>query len=148
MYSLTVKSKVFQILTYIRHKRPNERYRNTVKDSFVYRIPLPRMKPHTAGLDDTAIPHIKIKITEIPLEKKKKPSILQYNTVNPHVPLSCWRCLRRGFVNRIKISEPFSMHRIGFIAHLMINENHHHARCCHLYIKQLVIHTMSSAFIS
>ena len=25
-------------------------------------------KPHTAGLDDTAIPHIKIKITEIPLE--------------------------------------------------------------------------------
>ena len=34
---------------------------------------------HTAGLDDSAIPHIKIKITEIPLEKK----------VN--VPLlSCW----------------------------------------------------------
>ena len=30
------------------------------------------------------------------------------------------------------------MHRIGFIAHLMINENHHHARCCHLYINQLV----------
>ena len=23
-------------------------------------------KPHTAGLDDTAMPHIKIKITEIP----------------------------------------------------------------------------------
>ena len=85
MYSLTVKSKVFQILTYIRHKRPNERYRNTVKDSFVYRIPLPRRKPHTAGLDDTAIPHIKIKITEIPLEKKKN-SILQYNTVNPMSP--------------------------------------------------------------
>ena len=27
-------------------------------------------KPHTAGVNDTAIPHIKIKITEIPLEKK------------------------------------------------------------------------------
>ena len=37
-------------------------------------------KPHTAELDDTAIPHVKIKITEIPLEKKP-------NTLNPHVPL-------------------------------------------------------------
>jgi len=26
-------------------------------------------KPHTTGLDDAAIPHIKIKITEIPPEK-------------------------------------------------------------------------------
>ena len=25
---------------------------------------------HTAGLDDTSIPHIKIKITEIPVEKQ------------------------------------------------------------------------------
>ena len=40
-------------------------------------------KPHTAELDDPAIPHVKIKITEIPHEKKA-----QYrNTVNPHVPL-------------------------------------------------------------
>ena len=37
-------------------------------------------KPHTTGLDDTAIPHIKIKITEITLEK-------ELNTGNPHVPL-------------------------------------------------------------
>ena len=28
-------------------------------------------KAHTAGLNDTAIPYFKIKITEIPLEKKK-----------------------------------------------------------------------------
>ena len=28
-------------------------------------------KPYTAGLDDTVIPHIKIEITKIPLEKKK-----------------------------------------------------------------------------
>ena len=27
-------------------------------------------KPNTAGLDDTAIQHINIKITEMPLEKK------------------------------------------------------------------------------
>ena len=47
-------------------------------------------KPHTAGLDDTAIQHIKIKITEIPLEWKKA----QYrNTVNRHVPLP----IRYGF---------------------------------------------------
>ena len=32
-------------------------------------------KPQTAELDDTAIPHITIKITELPLEKS---SILQY----------------------------------------------------------------------
>ena len=36
--------------------------------------------PHTAGLNDTAIPHFKIQITEIPLEKK-------LNTVSPHFPL-------------------------------------------------------------
>ena len=34
-------------------------------------------KPHTAELDDTAIPHVKIKITGIPHEKKKSP-IPQY----------------------------------------------------------------------
>ena len=32
-------------------------------------------KPHTARLDDTAIPHIKVKITEIPLEKKVNTAI-------------------------------------------------------------------------
>ena len=82
----------FQIFTYIRHERPNERYRNTVKDGFFYQIPLPRRMKNRiprARLDDTAIPHGKIKITEIPLEKKA-----QYrNTVNPHVPLTCWQCL-------------------------------------------------------
>ena len=42
-------------------------------------------KPHNAGLDDTAIPHIKIKITEIPLEK-------MFNTTIPYTqcpPLLC-----------------------------------------------------------
>ena len=32
-------------------------------------------KPHTAELDDTAIPHVKIKITEIPYEKKPNTAI-------------------------------------------------------------------------
>ena len=75
MYSFTVKSKVFQLLTYIREERPNERYRNSVKDLL---LPVGQKdeKPHTAGLGDNAIPHIKIKITEIPLEKKS--SMPQY----------------------------------------------------------------------
>ena len=39
---------------------------------FCYQIPVTQKdeKPHTAEQDDTAIPHIKIKTTEIPLEKK------------------------------------------------------------------------------
>ena len=84
MHSFAFKSKVFQILTYIRKERPNEQYRNTVKDLLLPNIVSQKdEKPHTARLDDTAIPHIKIQITEIPLEKKA-----QYrNTVNPHVPL-------------------------------------------------------------
>ena len=84
MYSFTVKSKVFQILTYIRQERPNERHRNTMKDLLLPNIVNQKdERSHTAGLDDTAIAHIKIQITEIPLEKKA-----QYrSTVNPHVPL-------------------------------------------------------------
>ena len=58
-------------MTYIRQERPNERYRNTVKDLLLPNtVNQKDEKQHTAGLDDTAIPHIKIKITEIPLEKK------------------------------------------------------------------------------
>ena len=71
MYSFAVKSKVLQILTYIRQERPNERYCNTVKDLLLPNtVNQKDEKPHTAGLDDTVIPHIKIKITKIPLEKK------------------------------------------------------------------------------
>ena len=50
-------------------------------------------KPHTAELDDTAIPHVKIKITEIPHERKSPipqyrkppcpPQILMLGTVIP-----------------------------------------------------------------
>ena len=76
MYSFTVKSKVFQILTYIRQERPNERYRNTRKDLLLpSTVSQKDEKPHTTGLDDTAIPDIKIKITEIPPEKKLKTAI-------------------------------------------------------------------------
>ena len=73
VYSFSVKSKVFQILTYwyIRQERPNEKYCNTVKDLILLNtVSQKDEKPHTAGLDDTAIPYIKIKITEILRETK------------------------------------------------------------------------------
>ena len=76
MYSFTVKSKVFKILTYVRQERPNERYRNTVKDLLLPNtVTQKNEKPHTARPNDTAIPHIKIKITEIPLEKRLNTAI-------------------------------------------------------------------------
>ena len=86
---ITIKSKFFKILTFInlfsllwfmlhilstpciRQKSANKWYRNTVKDLLLPNTVNKRDEtPHNAGLDDTAIPHIKIKITEIPLEKQ------------------------------------------------------------------------------
>ena len=70
MFSFTVKSEVFQILTYLklRQERPNEQYRNTEKDLLLpSALSQKDEKPHTAGLYDIAMPHIKIEITEIPL---------------------------------------------------------------------------------
>ena len=76
VYSFTVKSKVFQKLIYIRQERANERYRNTMKDLLLLNTVSQKCeKPHTPGLDDTAIPHIKIKIFEIPFEKKLNTAI-------------------------------------------------------------------------
>ena len=67
MYSFTVESKVFQILTYIRQERPNEQYRNTVKDLLLPNtVSQKDEKPHTAGLDDTEIPLEKMLTTAIP----------------------------------------------------------------------------------
>ena len=85
VYSFTVKSKVFQILTYIRQERPNERYRNTVKDLLLPNTVRQKdEKPHTAGLDDTPIPPIKIKITKI--YRLKESSIPQYRKLTPMSP--------------------------------------------------------------
>ena len=73
------------VLICFRQESANKWYRNTVKDLLLPNtVNQKDAKPYTAGLDDIAIPHIKIKNTEIALEKKKT----QYrNTVNPHVPL-------------------------------------------------------------
>ena len=65
-----------KILTCFRQESKNEQYRNTVKDLVLSNTVTPKdEKPHTAGQDDTAIPQIKIKITEIPLEKKLNTAI-------------------------------------------------------------------------
>ena len=67
---------LFVVLTCIRQGGEIEWCCNTVND-----LLLPNTvnekdeKPHTAGLDDTTIPHINIKITEIPLEKKLNTAI-------------------------------------------------------------------------
>ena len=57
-------------------------YCNTVKDLLLPNaVSQKDEKPHTVGLDDTVIPHIKIKITKIPLEKK-------LITATPYTPMS------------------------------------------------------------
>ena len=67
-----------------RKESANKWYRNTVNDLILPNtVSQNDEKPHTAELDDTAIPQVKIKITEIPHEKKAR----YRNTVNPHVPL-------------------------------------------------------------
>ena len=69
------------VLTCIRQESANKWYRSTTKDLLLQNtVNQKDAKPYTAGLDDTAILHIKIKTTKIPLEKK-------LNTVNPHVSL-------------------------------------------------------------
>ena len=69
------------VLSCIRQEGANKRYRSTMEDLLLPNsVSQSDEKPHTAGLDDTAIPHIKIKITDIPFEKK-------LHTVNPRVPL-------------------------------------------------------------
>ena len=48
-------------VTCMREDTANERYRNTVKDPLLPDSDSQKdEKPHTAGLDDTAIPHVKI----------------------------------------------------------------------------------------
>ena len=62
-------------------------------------------KSHTTGLDDTAILHIKIKVTEMSLKKKA-----QYrNTLNPHVPLFLSWLFSLGGGIRVKIEKPSSV---------------------------------------
>lgn len=56
---------LYIVLTCIRQKRADGQYQNTVKDLLLQNaISQKNEKPHTAALNDTAIPHIKIKIPQ------------------------------------------------------------------------------------
>ena len=58
-------------LALYRKESANKRYRNTVNNLISPNtVSQNDEKPPTAKLDDTAIPYVKIKITELPLEKK------------------------------------------------------------------------------
>ena len=66
------------VLTRIRQESANKWYCNTVKDLLLPNtVKQKDEKPYTAGLDDTAIPHIKIKITDWKYRLKTS-SIPQY----------------------------------------------------------------------
>ena len=69
------------VLTCLRQESANERYCSTVKDFLLSNtISQKDEKLHIAGLDETALLHVKIFITKILHEKK-------LNIVNPNVPL-------------------------------------------------------------
>ena len=54
------------VLSCINQESANKRYRSTMKDLLLPNsVSQSDEKPQTVGLDDTAMPHIKIKITEI-----------------------------------------------------------------------------------
>ena len=61
------------VLFYLLYRKESENkwHRNTVNNLISPNtVSQNDEKPHTAELDDTATPHVKIKITEIPHEKK------------------------------------------------------------------------------
>ena len=66
------------VLFYLLYRKESENkwHRNTVNNLISPNtVSQNDEKPHTAELDDTATPHIKIKITEIPHEKKRNTTI-------------------------------------------------------------------------
>ena len=68
-----------------RKESANKRYRNTVNNLISPNtVSQNDEKPHTAELDDTAIPHVKMKITEITCEKKPNTSTTQIWVVTHH----------------------------------------------------------------
>ena len=66
------------VLFYLLYRKESENkwHRNTVNNLISPNtVSQNDEKPHTAELDDTATPHVKIKITEIPYEKKRNTAI-------------------------------------------------------------------------
>ena len=73
---LTFMSYCVLFCVLYREESANKGYCNTV-DNLISpnTVSQNHEKPHTAELDDTAIPHVKIKITEIPHDKKPNTAI-------------------------------------------------------------------------
>ena len=104
---VSICSRVFVYLKHVYIRNQTEEAEWTVpqyreESSFIPNTVSQRRdeKPHTTGLDDTAIPHIKIKITEITLEK-------ELNTENP--PVFRWtHSLRRKYLGHFNQTLFFS----------------------------------------
>ena len=72
-------------MIFVKEESANEQCHNTMKHLLQSTVSQKDEKLQNVGLDDTALPHIKIKITEIPLEK-------MFNTTIPYMqcpPLLC-----------------------------------------------------------
>ena len=64
------------VLRIVSKGKRKQRYRNTLNNLISPNtVSQNDEKPHTAELDDTTIPQVKIKITEIPHEKKPNTAI-------------------------------------------------------------------------
>ena len=72
---LYIMSYCVLICVLYRKESANKRYRNSVNNLILpYTVSQNDEKPHTAELDDTSIPHVKIKITETsPIPQYRKP---------------------------------------------------------------------------
>ena len=67
-------------MIFVKEESANEQCHNTMKHLLQSTVSQKDEKLQNVGLDDTALPHIKIKITEIPLEK-------MFNTTIPYMQL-------------------------------------------------------------
>ena len=131
-----VKSKVFQILTYIRRERSNEQYRNTWR-IFFYRIPLARRMKNRIP-QGWMIPQYRTLKSKLPKYRLKKSSIPQYRKP-PCPPASAWNsllsamksvlkclyigieCPRDAFARKAVTASADRRRKFGFNVHITIN---------------------------
>ena len=130
------KSKVFQILTYIRRERSNEQYRNTWR-IFFYRIPLARRMKNRIP-QGWMIPQYHTLKSKLSKYRLKKSSIPQYRKP-PCPPSSAWnsllsamksvlKCLYIGiecpedaFARKAVTASADRRRKFGFNVHITIN---------------------------
>ena len=96
----------------------NKRYLNTVNNLISPNtVSQNDEKTHTAGLDDTAIAHVKIKITEIPGEKKpntvKPPCPPRYTSGKKRLLVSSTKAVKRLYVVVLSDGISCKSHAVG-----------------------------------